>query len=200
MTWEVTAQATAEPVTVEEVKTFLAVTSNDHDSMLALLIQAAREAIEAKTGLRLLSQTVKQYWDEWPTKYDGLTLVPQSWELGLAPVSSVTSIQYIDKDGVTQTWATTNYTADVKSRPARIVATDSVDYPELDDAPNAVIATYVVGFSNVASVPAKLKMAIMQTAAFLYENREDMPIGGVGAAYRVRSADAIAFTERLHLI
>lgn len=195
MTYEITAQPTAEPLTLDEVKTFLNLTSNDHDAMLDLFIRMAREWAEKTTGRAMLSQTIKQYWDEWPTGIFGDT-----WELGVAPVSSVTSIQYLDSAGATQTWATTNYTADVKSRPARIVPTDAVEYPELDDAPNAVIVTYVAGVSSVASVPATARAAMMQKIAFLYENREDIKINGVGSGYMVRSADALIFNERIHLI
>lgn len=195
MTYEITAQPTAEPLTLDEVKTFLNLTSNDHDAMLDLFIRMAREWAEKTTGRAMLSQTIKEYWDEWPTGIFG-----ETWELGIAPVTSVTSIQYLDSAGATQTWATTNYTADVKSRPARIVPTDAVEYPELDDAPNAVIVTYVAGVSSVSSVPATARAAMMQKIAFLYENREDIKINGVGPAYMVRSADALIFNERIHLI
>lgn len=195
MTYEITAQPTAEPLTLDEVKTFLNLTSNDHDAMLDLFIRMAREWAEKTTGRAMLSQTIKEYWDEWPTGIFG-----ETWELGIAPVTSVTSIQYLDSAGATQTWATTNYTADVKSRPARIVPTDAVEYPELDDAPNAVIVTYVAGVSSVSSVPATARAAMMQKIAFLYENREDIKINGVGSGYMVRSADALIFNERIHLI
>ena len=195
MTYEITAQPTAEPLTLDEVKTFLNLTSNDHDAMLDLFIRMAREWAEKTTGRAMLSQTIKEYWDEWPTGIFG-----ETWELGIAPVTSVTSIQYLDSAGATQTWATTNYTADVKSRPARIVPTDAVEYPELDDAPNAVIVTYVAGVSSVSSVPATARAAMMQKIAFLYENLEDIKINGVGPGYMVRSADALIFNERIHLI
>ena len=182
-------------MTLDEVKTFLKLTSNDHDAMLDLFIRMAREWAEKTTGRAMLSQTIKEYWDEWPTGIFG-----ETWELGIAPVTSVTSIQYLDSAGATQTWATTNYTADVKSRPARIVPTDAVEYPELDDAPNAVIVTYVAGVSSVSSVPATARAAMMQKIAFLYENLEDIKINGVGPGYMVRSADALIFNERIHLI
>ena len=41
---------------------------------------------------------------------------------------------------------------------------------------------------------------MLQKIAFLYENREDMPINGVGGSYRVRSADALLFNNRLNLL
>lgn len=191
MTIEVTTAPAAEPLNVEEVKTFLNLTSNDHDAMLEMLIRSAREWAEKTTGRRLLSQTVKQYWDQWPTC---------EWTLGATPCTSVTSIQYIDENGATQTWATTNYTADTKSLIPRIFPTEDVDYPALGQYPNAVICTYVAGYSTPANVPADAKAAMLQKIAFLYENREDIPIGGVGQGYRVRSADALLFNSRVHLV
>lgn len=199
MAWEVTTQPTAEPLDIDEVKTFLNLTSNDHDAMLGMFIKMAREWVQHTTGQALLSQTIKQYLDKWPTEC-GSPLRRLEWPLQLWPVSSVTSIQYIDTNGATQTWATTNYTADTKSIPARIVVTDSVTYPDLDEVPNAVIMTYVAGYSTTANVPATIKAAMLQKIAFLYENREDIPINGVGDSYRVRSADALMFNNRLHLV
>jgi phage conserved hypothetical protein, phiE125 gp8 family len=122
MVIETTAQPTAEPLTIDEVKQFLNLTSNDDNGMLETFISAARRWAEQTTGLRLLSQTVKQYWDEWPTG---------PWCLGLSPASSVTSIKYLDENGSEQTWSTANYTADTVSQPARIFPTEDVDYPEL---------------------------------------------------------------------
>lgn len=191
MTYEVTAQPSAEPLNLTEVKTFLNLTSNDYDDLLEMFITATREWAEKTTGRAMLSQMVKEYWDEWPT---------EDWVLGLNPVSSVTSIEYVDTDGATQTWAAANYTADTKSKIARIVATDTVSYPSLDTVPNAVIATYLAGVSTVANVPNTVKVAMLQKIAFLFENREDIRVNGVGPGYMVRSADALLFNERLYLV
>lgn len=191
MTLEVTTQPTAEPLSVQEVKTFLNVTTNDHDAMLEMFITSARLWAEKTTGRALLTQTMKQYWDEWPV---------QPWTLGASPAASVTSIQYIDENGATQTWASTNYTADVKSTIPRIYPTEDADYPALGQYPNAVVCTFVSGYTSPANVPADAKAAMLQKIAFLYENREDIPIGGVGAAYRVRSADSLLFNNRVNLV
>jgi uncharacterized phiE125 gp8 family phage protein len=190
MTVEVTTQPTAEPLALDEVRTFLNLTSHDHDAMLEMFIQMAREKEEKVQGRALLTQTVKQYWDKWP----------EPWVLGITPAASVTSIQYLDANGATQTWGTANYTADVKSTLPRIIPTSAVDYPALGDYPNAVICTYVVGYTSPANVPATTKAAMLQRIAFLYENREDIPLGGVGAGYRIRSADALSFQNRVYLI
>jgi uncharacterized phiE125 gp8 family phage protein len=191
MTLEVTTQPTAEPLTVQEVKTFLNLTTNDHDAMLEMFITAARQWAEKTAGRALLTQTLKQYWDEWPV---------QAWSLGVSPVASVTSIQYIDENGATQTWASSNYTLDSKSTIARIFPTEDVDYPALGQYPNSVICTFVAGYTSPANVPADAKAAMLQKIAFLYENREDIPTGGVGAGYRVRSADSLLFNNRVNLV
>lgn len=191
MIWEVTTQPTAEPLSVDEVKTFLNLTSNEDNGMLEIFIKAAREWAEKVTGRALLSQTIKQYFDEWPTG---------QFTLGISPATSVTSINYKSSNGSTQTWSAANYTVDTVSIPARIVPTDAVDYPELAEVPNAVWVTYVAGYSTTAGVPADAKAAMLQKIAFLYENREDIPINGVGGSYRVRSADALLFNNRLNLI
>lgn len=199
MPWEVITGPAAEPLTTSEVRNFLNLTSTDDDDMLTLLIQTAREWAQQTAGRVFLSQTIKEYWDRWPTEcLDGPML--SGWTLSVAPATSVTSIQYIDTAGATQTWATTNYTVDAKSVPARIVPTDAVQYPSLSNVPNAVFATYVAGYATVAAVPPTARAAMLQKIAFLYENREDMPINGVGDKYRVRAADALLFNNRLHLV
>lgn len=190
MTVEVTTQPTAEPLTLDEVKTFLNLTSNDHDAMLEMFIQMARVQEEKRQGRALLTQTIKQYWDEWPTP----------WTLGITPAASVTSIQYIDENGATQTWNASNYTADLKSTIPRIIPTQTASYPALGQYPNAVICTYTAGYISPDNVPADTRAAMLQRIAFLYEQREDIPIGGVGAGYRIRSADALSFQNRVNLI
>lgn len=191
MTYTITTGPAAEPLNVDEVKQFLNLTSNEDNGLLELFIASAREWAEATTGRALLSKTIVQYWDEWPSG---------PWYLGISPASSVTSIQYKDENGATQTWSAANYTADTVSVPPRIFPTEDVDYPALGQYPNAVWVTYVAGYATPAAVPADAKAAMLQKIAFLYENREDIPIGGVGAGYRVRSADALIFQNRIHLI
>lgn len=189
MTYEITAQPAAEPLSTEEVRQFLNLTTTDDDAMLGVFIQAAREWAEKTTGRAVISTVITQYWDQWPT----------NWTLGISPVSGVTEIKYKDTDGVTQTWATSNYTADTVSIPARIWPTDSVEYPELGNYPNAVWVKYTAGVAAPAEVPADMKAAMLQKIAFLYENREDIPINEAGN-YRIRSADNLNFNNRLHLI
>jgi uncharacterized phiE125 gp8 family phage protein len=189
MAYEITAQPVAEPLSTEEVRQFLNLTSTDDDAMLGTFIQSAREWAEKTTGRAVISQAISQYWDTWPT----------GWTLGICPATEVTNIKYKDTNGDTQTWATSNYTADIVSIPARIWPTDNVEYPDLGNYPNAVWVEYLAGAAAPADVPADMKAGMLQKIAFLYENREDIPINESGN-YRVRSADNLNFNNRIHLI
>lgn len=58
-----------EPVTLEQVKSHLAVTASDDDVYLTLLIKAARGAIEKYTGLSLVEKTVTVTLDNYEGDY-----------------------------------------------------------------------------------------------------------------------------------
>lgn len=205
MTYEITTQPTSEPITLEEARTFLKLTSNTEDAIVAICIKQAREWAEKVTGRALLSQTVAQYWDYWPVQCPILGVrkfLQQHMDvflLALSPVQSVTNIQYKDDNGAWQTLAASNYATDLVSEPARIMYTESADLPTLGALPNAVKVTYVAGYSATANVPAQIKAAMLQQIAFLYENREDIPINESNN-YRVRSADNLLFQRRINLV
>lgn len=168
MKYEITTDPAAEPVSLDEAKVQLRVDADDENDLIESLISVARRKVEQDTGRVLISQTVKAYWDKWPT---GQTLC-----LPLYPASTVTSVQYIDEDGATQTWTSTNYTTDLVGMTPRIVPNPEVDIPDVGDYPNAVIVTYTVGDTAPADVPAELKHAILTLVTLLYERREDMKL------------------------
>lgn len=149
----VTVPPAAEPVSVEEAKDWARITESAEDAIVERLITRAREMVESYTGRALLSQTVVQRWDYWPRYLEMLR----------APVASVTSLQYIDTVGVTQTIGTSNYYTDLVSEPARLVPLPSYAWPSLQDGrPNAIILTYVAGHTDADDVPEGIKVAIMQ--------------------------------------
>lgn len=152
-----TVQPTEEPVTVDEAKEWARITDSAEDALVERLITRSRETVEAFTGRALLTQTVVQRWDCWPR-----------WmEMLRAPVASVTSLQYIDVNGATQTVGSANYYTDLVSEPARLVAIPTYSWPMLQDGrPNAVILTYVAGLTEADDVPEGIKVAIMQLVRY----------------------------------
>lgn len=104
MGYIITSGPAEEPLSTTEAKLHLRVEVSDDDTLIASIINAARVAIENYTGLKLVTQTIVEYFDTFP----------QSGPLNLSfyPVQSLTSITYTDTDGATQTWSSALYDFD----------------------------------------------------------------------------------------
>src|SRR5256885_1285398 len=79
--------------TLDECKAYLGVEDNSHDSNLALLLAAESNNLEAELDQRLRLQTWLQTF----------TCFHPVLRLKVAPVTSITSIQYYDSTNVLQT-------------------------------------------------------------------------------------------------
>ena len=160
--------ATSEPVTVPDQKTWLRedLVDADNDLLINKLITAARKLIGNDVGCIFLNETWRLTVDAFPTRSDPL----QFWKF---PLSSVTQIQYIDSDGATQTWSSALYDVDTDSRPGRVAPAFGEVYPVTRDVQNAVTATFVAGYgTTVATVPDDLLSALKSVVTDMYQNRE----------------------------
>jgi len=151
-----------EPITLQQAKDHLNIDFTDDDSILELIIQSAREAVETQTGRALITRTVVHERD-CLTAVMGLPQTAQSVEL----------IEYLDTDGTRQTLAASEYTVDVNRTPAQITIAFNGIYPATLDYYNAVMITYKTGYGdNAQDVPAPLASAMLLMIGHLYENRE----------------------------
>lgn len=149
-----TVPPTIEPVTIAEVRQYLKLTSTARDAELKLLIEAARQRYESDTGTQLLNATFEWRLDRFPIG---------AIELPKPPLSSVTSIAYIDTAGDSQTLASSKYQTDGSSWPGRVAPTaDEVTWPPTElGALHAVTITFVAGHGTLASaVPQNVRRAI----------------------------------------
>ncbi len=167
MSHETRAQLTtgpaSEPVTTAQAKAQLNVDFDTDDTYIDLLVAAARTTVENHTQRGLINQT-------WTLKLDDF---PDTFTLPRAPLSSVTSITYIDGDGNSQTLATSVYDVDTQSEPGRVLLAYGQTWPTTRDQVNAVTVTYVVGYGSAASsVPEPFKHAIKLLVAHWYHQRE----------------------------
>lgn len=144
------------------------------DTLIAVLTKAAREKIEIETRRALVTQTQVLRLDQFPLGSDEAIVVPN------APLQSVTSVQYVDEYGQTQTLDAAAYTADIYSEPGRIQPAYGYDWPLARIQPNAVTVTFVAGYAPgtgsptdyAENVPQGLKQAIKLLVGHWYENRE----------------------------
>lgn len=162
--WEVTSAPGSEPVTASDAKTWMKVTSSSDDTLITNLIVAARQEVENYTGLKLISQTIKEYFSEFPESRGELLL-------RFPLVSSITSLAYVDEDGANQTFA--SYNSDLVSIPARLWPNYQTEWPATKEQLKAVTITYVCGYANAAAVPDAIKTAMYLMISRWYENRED---------------------------
>ena len=161
-----TTGPTEEPVTAAEQKTHMRVTANDEHGLIATYISSARSLIEVWAGRAFINQTWELKLDRFPAD---ITI-----NLPRPPLSSVTSVNYVDTDGTTQTMTASEYHVDTSSEPGRIVLDDDDSWPtDVDIRPGAVIITFVAGYGAKASaVPIHWMQAIKILASTYYCNRE----------------------------
>lgn len=158
-----TIDATTEPISLAEAKVHLNVTTADDDALISTLILQARQYAENFTNRAFITQT-------WELRLDMFT--PWTLTIPMSPLVSVSSIQYIDGSGVTQTLASSEYTVDAKSEPGRITPAYGKNWPVTRYEMNAVTITFIAGYGAAADVPAPIKAAIKLIVAEMYKERE----------------------------
>jgi uncharacterized phiE125 gp8 family phage protein len=147
-------------------------TNTTEDPEINDLIKAARQVVEEYTGRALIQQT-------WDLFIDGGFPI-SGIVLPFPPVSSVTSVKYTDEDGNQQTWASSEYTVDTNSEPARIVLAYDKTYPAVRNVIANVEVRFVAGYGTArADVPNPINRALKSILTHLYENRSEVVVGTV---------------------
>jgi len=156
VTYKITSGPAIEPLTLNGLKDRLRLTTCDFDTELNDLLIAGRKQVEHDTHRKLITQTLEMYLDEFPT---GDTI-----EIRQAPVSSVTSVTYIDEDLASQTLSAAAYTTDLDGTPPRIILLENQTWEDTEIGyPKAVTVTVAAGYgTTAASVPIEAKLAIVE--------------------------------------
>jgi uncharacterized phiE125 gp8 family phage protein len=156
-----------EPVTLAELKTHLRITDTDtdRDAMLTALLLSARVHIDGKSGY--LGRAINT--QTWELRLDSF---PDEIVIPLPPLQSVTSVKYIDTDGVEQTLSTDIYQVTTDD-PATIVEKYGQSWPSTRDEKEAVRVRFVAGYGDSADdVPEPFKTAIKFHVEALYDKDE----------------------------
>lgn len=197
MAWKVSSAPGSEPLTRTEVKEWLKVDSDitADDDLIDGLITASRKYAERRTGIALLTQTIQESFDDFPPhsrrNYHGVL------QLSVSPVIAVTSLQYKDENGDTQTWAASNYILDTTTKPARISPTYETEWPLVYDEINAVTVTYTAGHAATtdANFPSEVLIAMKLWIAGEYEQRQDRAARYKSASERMFNLVRVAWFE-----
>lgn len=130
----------------------------DEDALLVGFLAGAVGLAEHYTQRAIGVQTLELALDAFP---DGAIAIERG------PVVSITSVKYIDVDGVEQTLSNTLYTLDDYSQTPWVIPAVDTEWPDTEEVANAVKVRYQAG-----SLPDAVKSALLLTVGHLYENRE----------------------------
>jgi uncharacterized phiE125 gp8 family phage protein len=167
---QITPPATT-PVTLDEAKAQLRVTHSDHDTLITSLIATATQHFAGRHGI-LGRELINATWDY---RCDAFPAVwPYALELPFPPLVSVTSVKYLDGDGVEQTLtATTDYVVETAEFVGRIRPAYNTDWPDTLDDFNAVRVVFVAGFGAASTnIPDPIRAAILLKIEALYTGEE----------------------------
>jgi uncharacterized phiE125 gp8 family phage protein len=165
-----TSAPAVEPVYLSDLKDHLRIDSNDEDGLLMGYLAAARQMAEIETNRAFINQNKRLKMDSFSdSRYyrRGAIVVP------FAPLSSVTSVKYLDLDEVEQTVSTDVYDVHADDAPGRITEADGENWPTHLVVRNAIRITYVAGYGATPDdVPQAIRQALMLTVGHWYEHRE----------------------------
>lgn len=185
-----TTAPTIEPVTAAELRAQLYEgTDALPDAQANALIAEARELIEEFTGLALITQQWRLALDGWPAGrqqwWDGVRqgavadmYAPNSLRAVLLPrypLQSIVSVTVFDEAGNSSAVTVADtFVVDTYRRPGRMVLRDGSTWPIALRSANAIEVLYSAGFGATANlVPALLKRAVKQVAAYLHTHAGD---------------------------
>lgn len=152
----------SEPITLAEAKTNLRVYNSLENTLIEGLITAARKVVEDYSWRPIMIQTIDVLFD----KND----VTEILLINKQPIQSITSVKYVDANGIEQTLApNTDYVTDLLSQVGRVKLNT---IPPMKDTLNALKIRVVCGYANAAAVPKSYIAAMHLIIAHLYENRQ----------------------------
>lgn len=158
-----------EPLTIAQAKKHLRVDTDFEDDLVTSWIKTARQIVEADTELALITQTWELSLDAFP--YGRCPIV-----INKGPLQAVTTVKYYDSAGALQTHASTNYLADLASRPPRIGLTDAGAWPSGLRQFQPGLIRFVAGYTAANLIPEPLVHAMRLIIGCLSEDREPSPV------------------------
>lgn len=154
----------AEPVTADELADWVRQEVNDaaDRAVMTALLQSAREWFEAASGRELVLQTWELRLEVFPASYI---------ELPGNPLVSVTSVTYLDGDGVTQTVDPGVYEVITSRTPGLVRLAYGETWPVVGYFAEAIFVRYVTGQTDATRLELA-RTGIKLLAASWYASRE----------------------------
>jgi uncharacterized phiE125 gp8 family phage protein len=157
-----TTAPTDDAVGLQEMQDHSRIRTHHDVATLDRLLKDAQRAAEGYLRRKLITQTWTQYFDAFN---DPL-------ELRFPPLSSVTSVSYLDIDGDTQVLAETVWEAGEENGIGVVRLKYGQVWPATRSHEDVVIVPFVCGYGDQDDVPEPIKQAIRCRVAHFYRHRE----------------------------
>ena len=162
-----------EPVTLAEAKLQCRIEAGDtdQDALLELYLDAAVSHLDGYSGVLgrcLVQQT-------WRQDFDGLC---QALRLPM-PALSVTSVELVDEAGAPTVVAGASYELQHDALGSFVRMADGYASPVTLTESRGVRVTFVAGYGAAASVPSRVRLAILLLVSHWYQNREAVNVGNI---------------------
>lgn len=169
MAVKVITAPSAEPITLAQVKMNLRIVLDDEDDDIERMIVTARQMAEGRLNRALMPQVLEFAADQFCAQIK----VPRP------PLRALTSVKYIDSDGVEQTLDPAGYLLDDYVDPPTIAAAYGSPWPATRARGAAVKVRYDAGYADAASIPAPIIQWMHLAIGSMYENREAFINGSI---------------------
>jgi uncharacterized phiE125 gp8 family phage protein len=162
-----------EPLSLEEARAHLRVDGHEEDALLEEYVTTARAWCELYLGRALVTQAWRAHFGGWPE--DG------ALELPMAPLQSVTAVQYTPDGAAWLTVAPATYRVVSSVDPGAVILAPGQGWPsETLDAGLPVAVEFVCGYGPAGgNVPAPVRQAMRWLVGHMMENREAVSMTNV---------------------
>jgi uncharacterized phiE125 gp8 family phage protein len=173
----VTVAPASEPVTAAQVKQQCGIATADtsYDDMITRMILAERGFVERYCDIKIVTQTVSMKCDSFS----------EFKRLPVSPIQSVTSISYVDVDGVTQALDAAVYEARLEGLAPSIVLKYNQVWPTTQVGSRITI----IAVAGYATVPSELVSAMLLRIGRLFV------FGGPSQMVRKRVVEGVGSVE-----
>lgn len=184
MTLKLVTAPTTSPLDTSAAKAQCRVDGSEEDAVIQAYVEAAEGYLEQLTGRQFRLATWDATWDGFPWWFD----------LPKAPLKSVTSVKYLDADGVEQTLSpsayrvTGDYGTDEPNPTAargRLTQAYGTVWPSARCEADSVTVRLVAGYGTANKVPAALIQAQLLLVSHWYRNREPVSISSGASALEI---------------
>ncbi len=162
-----------EPVTLQEAKDHLRLTSTEEDGYVSTLIIAAREHVEQATGRPVITQSWRLLLDRFPDGAGAICLKPN--------LQQVTALKYLDENGTQQTLDPAAYQVHVDPVVGLVEPVYDTTWPDHRRQRGAVTVDFDCGYGNRDDVPQPLRQAMLLLIGHWFGHREAVITGTISS-------------------